>query len=107
MVKSIYKDIIGEGDCVITEKDIMRMATLAKLEVKSEEVPFYISEVQRLLDYAEAINTEEPSGEVSEAEPLDFNSMREDEALDSFTASEILSNAKESEEGFFKLRKRA
>lgn len=107
MVKSIYKDIIGAGDCVITEKDIMRMATLAKLELKTQEVPFYISEVQRMLDYAEAVNIEDSAEKVSEAEFLDFNSMREDVVSESFTVSEILSNAEKTEGGFIKLRKRA
>ena len=93
--------------CVITDKDIMKIANLAKLEIKSSEMPFYITEMEKMLCFAETISVDENEENISRIEALDFNDMREDSATESFSNSEILSNASHREDSFFKLRKRA
>lgn len=107
MVKSINKDIIGAGDCVITEKDIFKLASLAKLEVKESELPFYIEEMQAMIEFAQGVDAALPENIAENTKALDFNNMREDEVSDSLESAQILLNAKDTEDGFFKLRKRA
>ncbi|MBR3988008.1 MAG: aspartyl/glutamyl-tRNA amidotransferase subunit C [Clostridia bacterium] len=85
----------------------MKIANLAKLEIKEEEVPFYISEMQAMIDFAEAVCTAQTAESADKVKALDFNDMREDEVITSFDSDEILVNAKDYEDGFFKLRRRA
>lgn len=92
---------------MIQKKDIERMAILAKLEIKEDEIPFYINEIENMLGFAEKIVFEETEEEYEKNEPLDFNDMREDVTSESFEVSEIISNTSEKESNFFKLRKRA
>lgn len=92
---------------MITQNDIERMATLCKLEIKAEEMPLYINEMQELLAFAESINNTVGDTDSFNAKPLDFNLLREDRAQPSYSSDEILSNAKETKNGFFELRKRA
>lgn len=107
MVKLINKDIIGAGDCVILEKDIYKLANLAKLEVNESELPFYIKEMQAMIDFAQGVDAALSEDIAENTKALDFNNMREDEVSDSLENAQILLNAKDSEDGFFKLRKRA
>ena len=107
MVKLINEDIIGAGDFMMLKEDIVKIANLAKLEIKNEEIPFYIAEMEKMLGFAENIIVDETDEFISRAEPFDFNDMREDVIAESFSNSDILSNANHSEESFFKLRKRA
>ncbi len=85
----------------------MKIANLAKLEIEEAEVPVYISEMQAMIDFAEAVCTAQATESADNQKALDFNDMREDEVSPSFDSGEILSNAKDYEDGFFKLRKRA
>lgn len=99
-------DIIGAGDTVILNDDIMKMANLAKLEIKEDEVSFYVDEMQKMLDFAEKIDRVEDVENIGKTEVLDYNNMREDVVQDSFDNSEILSNAQDTDDVFFRLRKR-
>ncbi len=106
MVKSYYKDIINAGDSMITEKDIMRIACLSKLEIKKEEVLYFIKELEELLTFADSLDFISDKSEVAPC-PVDFSKLRADDVKVSLESSKILSNAQDTENGFFILRKRA
>lgn len=91
---------------MITEKDILRMATLSKLEIAEKDVPFYIKEIEYILGFAEAVDGASGESGFSEPQPVDYNTLRADEVLPSTESREILLNAKDTEDGFIKLRKR-
>ncbi len=90
---------------MITENEIRKLSTLAKLEVKEEEIPDLLDKIGLILEYAKSLD----GIEITEQTPerfIDFSQLREDEVTPSFNESEITSNAFEREDGFFKLRKR-
>ena len=92
---------------MITEKDIKRISTLAKLEIGDEEIPLYIKEMETVLSAVDSIESALESEKGRENEPVDYNNLRNDEAKPSLKTEEIIANAKETEESFIKLRKRA
>lgn len=92
---------------MITEKDILQTANLAKLEIIEAELPLYINKLRSLLDFAEAVNSAEITAENLKEIFLDYKNMREDEVKKSLIESEATANAKESQDGFIKLTKRA
>lgn len=82
---------------MITENDVKRLATLAKLEVDEKEMLIYLNEMQSKLMI-----------ECSDYDFADrgvFCPLREDKVLPSMPREDALSNAIHSENGFFKLRK--
>lgn len=104
---SLYKkDIITWGEPMITEKDIKRIAVLSKLEVCEKDVPLYIKEIEDMLLFAEGVESslKESKGEIG---ALDYNMLRSDEVMPSSLSGDILSNAKDTEDNFFLLRKQA
>lgn len=82
------------------------MATLCNLEIAEKDVPFYIKEIEYILGLAEEIDGASGESGLNEAQPVDYNMLRADEVLPSTDSSEILLNAKDTEDGFIKLRKR-
>lgn len=92
---------------MITENDIKRIATLAKLEISGADVPLYIKEMNDMLDFAEGIGEALEDFTATEVAAVDFSMLRSDEVLPSAKSDEILSNATGREEDFFLLRKQA
>lgn len=92
---------------MITEKDILRMATLSKLEIKEEEMPVYIKELESMLGFAEEIDADLEVKDENITEHADFRNLREDKVKPSFEQGDILRNSPEECDGFIRLRKRA
>lgn len=91
---------------MITEKDILKTANLAKLEINEDEIPFYINEIKSILDVIDDIDVS--AEDVFPFDnPVDFKLLREDRAEPSLENSQVISNTKDSENGFFVLRKKA
>lgn len=99
--------IITWGELMITEKDIKRIGTLAKLEIDENDIPLYIKEMQDMLDFAEGVGGLGLQNEAADVEAVDFNMLRSDKVLPSASSNDILSNAKDREEDYFLLRKQA
>lgn len=92
---------------MITEKDILRIATLSKLEIREDEIPFYKKELERMLSFVGNVH-EDICGEMADvSECADFRSLREDKVKESFDREDITRNAPEESDGFIRLRKRA
>lgn len=90
----------------LSEKDVEYVAKLARLELTEEEKEKYTIQLAKILEYVSKLNqldTEniEPTSHVL---PLQ-NVFREDEIKPSLSQEEILTNAPEKEDGYFKVKK--
>lgn len=90
----------------ITEKEVEYVAKLARLELTEEEKQKMTRQLDSILAYMEKLNTldtkdVEPTSHVL---PL-HNVWREDRTEPSFSQEDILANAPEKAEGFFKVKK--
>ena len=90
----------------ITKKDIDHVAQLARLrfpEAEKERFANQLNDILLYIDKLNQLNTEDvpPTPHVL---PLD-NVFREDKAKDSFGSEEILDNAPERAQNFFKVPK--
>ncbi len=83
------------------------MATLSKLEIKEEEMPVYIKELESMLSLAEEIDADLEVKDENIPEYTDFRSLRKDKVKPSFEREDMLRNAPEECDGFIRLRKRA
>ena len=92
---------------MITEKDILRMATLSKLEIKKEEVALYKKELDEMLSFAEKITSDSSDISADASEYADFRNLRADKVKPSSERGDILRNSPEECDGFIRLRKRA
>lgn len=91
---------------MISKDDILKLAKLAKISIDDEELEHLTKEMDKIVDFADAIN---------EADKLDIefdningisNAFREDIVDKSFDRTEILKNVDGGEDGFFAIRKR-
>lgn len=91
---------------MISKEDILKLAKLAKISIDDEELEHLTKEMDKIVDFADAIN---------EADKLDIefdningisNAFREDIVDKSFDRTEILKNVDGGEDGFFAIRKR-
>ena len=90
----------------LSKKDVEYIANLAMLELSEEEKDKYRTQLAKILDYVSKLNqldTEniEPTAHVL---PLQ-NVFREDEVDTSLSQKEVLSNAPEKEDNYFKVKK--
>ena len=91
---------------MVSKEDILKLAKLAKISIDDEELEHLTKEMDKIVDFANAIN---------EADKLDIefdningmsNVFREDSVNKSFDRTEILKNVDGGEDGFFAIRKR-
>ena len=86
------------SDSPVDPEDVRHVAGLARVDLADDEVDEFTEQFADILDYFEALD------EVPEvdAEPDLVNVMRDDEVRESLSQDEALSNAPETEDGFFK-----
>jgi aspartyl-tRNA(Asn)/glutamyl-tRNA(Gln) amidotransferase subunit C len=90
----------------LTKKDVEYVAKLARLELNEEEKEKYTLQLAQILEYVsklEQLNTQniEPTSHVLSLE----NVFRDDEVKPSLSRDEVLANAPETEDGYFKVKK--
>lgn len=91
---------------MITIKDVEHVAKLARLELTEEEKEKFTKQLGDVLKYAEQMNEVDTTGIKPMAHAFDFvNVMREDEVVYEQTKEELIKNAPEEENGFFKVPK--
>ena len=91
---------------MITVKDVEHVAKLARLELTEEEKEKFTSQLGDVLKYVEQMNEVDTSNVEPMAHAIDFvNVMREDEVKYEQTKEELMSNAPDAEDGFFKVPK--
>jgi aspartyl-tRNA(Asn)/glutamyl-tRNA(Gln) amidotransferase subunit C len=86
----------------ITSDEVRRIASLANLQVSSEEVTRLAADLDRILDYVAQLATLDVEGvEPAAGHPADRLSLRDDRPGGSLTPEESLANAPESDRGHF------
>ena len=91
---------------MITIKDVEHVAKLARLELTEEEKELYTKQLGDVLKYVDQMNEVNTSNVKPMTQVIDFvNVMREDEVHYDNTKEELMSNAPDEENGFFKVPK--
>jgi len=91
---------------MITIKDVEHVAKLARLELTEEEKELYTKQLGDVLKYVDQMNEVDTSNVRPMTQVIDFvNVMREDEVRYDVSKEELMANAPEEENGFFKVPK--
>ncbi len=86
-------------------KDLVKyIAALARLEFDEEELDDFTEKFKNILDYVEQlkelnVDNVAPTYHIN----FNYNAMREDEVRESLEISQVLRNAPDKKEGFFKV----
>jgi len=94
----------------VTVEDVQRVAELAHLELKPEETPGMLNDLNAILDYVAELNEldtrgVEPLAQVSELLDAGSGALREDVVKPSLDRAVVLSQAPEANAEFFKVPK--
>ena len=91
---------------MISKEDTQHVAKLARLDLTEEEVDKFSRQLGDILGYVEQMNEIDTTNVQPLAHPFDVvNVMREDEVIYKNTKEELMQNAPEEEDGFFKVPK--
>ena len=91
---------------MITIKDVEHVAKLARLELTEDEKEKFTRQLGDVLKYVEQMNEVDTTDVKPMAHAFDMvNVMREDEVVYEQTKKELMKNAPDEEEGFFKVPK--
>jgi aspartyl-tRNA(Asn)/glutamyl-tRNA(Gln) amidotransferase subunit C len=94
----------------ITRAEVLKIADLAKLDFKEEELDAFTMHFQHILDYVEQlkeVNVENtpPTSHVSLTADFEKHIFREDEVRNSLPEAESLANAPDPGSGHFRVPK--
>lgn len=91
---------------MITKEEVLRIAKIAKLSVKDDEIDLLIKDMSTVIEYADLINSvvEDQDNEFGGINNI-FNAFNEDIVVDSYDRDEILKNREGGENGYFVVRK--
>ncbi len=96
---------IGD-EIMITVKDVEHVAKLARLELTEEEKEKFTKQLGDVLKHVDAMNEVDTSQVEPMAHAIDFvNVMRDDKVYYEQTKEELLKNAPDEEDGFFRVPK--
>lgn len=91
---------------MITVKDVEHVAKLARLELTDAEKEKFTKQLGDVLKYVEQMNEVDTTNVKPMAHAFDIvNVMREDKVVNEVSREELLKNAPEEENGFFKVPK--
>lgn len=91
---------------MITIQDVEHVAKLARLDLTEEEKVKFLKQLGDVLKYVEQMNEVDTSNVEPLSHVVDFNNvMREDEIHYDCSKEELMMNAPEEENGFFKVPK--
>lgn len=91
---------------MITIKDVEHVAKLARLELSEEEKEKFTRQLGDVLKYVEQMNEVDTANVKPMAHAFDIvNVMREDKVVYEQTKEELMKNAPEEENGFFRVPK--
>jgi aspartyl-tRNA(Asn)/glutamyl-tRNA(Gln) amidotransferase subunit C len=94
----------------VTVEDVERVAELAHLELKPEETPAMLRDLNAILDYVAELNELDTAGvvplaQVSELGDADAGVLRDDLPLPSLDRAAVMAQAPETDGVFFKVPK--
>ncbi|MDD1719565.1 MAG: Asp-tRNA(Asn)/Glu-tRNA(Gln) amidotransferase subunit GatC [Methanoregulaceae archaeon] len=84
---------------MIGEKDVEHIAVLADIGISKEELEKFTTQINPILEYFEILDQVCRTGPENEGTA---NIFREDKVTPSLAQGEVLSNARETEDGFFR-----
>ncbi len=91
---------------MVTREDVINIARLSKLYIAEEDLDEMTKAMADIVKFADTINNASEDGvEFDNINNLS-NAFREDEVVPSYDRDEILSNANDTDEGHFLVRKR-
>lgn len=91
---------------MITVKDVEHVAKLARLELTEDEKQKFTKQLGDVLKYVEMMNEVDTTGVEPMAHSFDaVNIMRDDKVVYEQTKEELMKNAPEEENGFFRVPK--
>lgn len=91
---------------MITIKDVEHVAKLARLELTEEEKEKFSKQLDAILKHMDQLNEVDTTGVEPMAHAFAIkNVMREDKIVQEFSRDEMLVNAPDEEDGFFKVPK--
>jgi aspartyl-tRNA(Asn)/glutamyl-tRNA(Gln) amidotransferase subunit C len=91
---------------MITVKDVEHVAKLARLDLTEEEKEKFAKQLGDVLKYVEQMNEVDTTGVKPMAHAFDIvNVMREDKVVYEQAKEELMKNAPEEENGFFRVPK--
>jgi len=91
---------------MITVKDVEHVAKLARLELTEEEKQKFTTQLGDVLKYVDQMNEVDTSNVEPMAHAIDFvNVMRDDVVKYEETKEELMMNAPDEENGYFKVPK--
>ena len=90
----------------VSKEEILHIAKLADLNLKEEEINTYMGHLEEILNYANIVNKAPIEGlkETVGANEA-YNVFRKDEIKEGINREELLQNAKEVQQGMFKIPK--
>jgi aspartyl-tRNA(Asn)/glutamyl-tRNA(Gln) amidotransferase subunit C len=95
----------------VTVEDVERVAELAHLELKPEETPRMLGDLNAILDYVAELNELNTAGVAPLAQVSELKNaagvsvLRDDLLLPSLDRAEVMSQAPETDQVFFKVPK--
>ena len=96
----------GENEMAITVKDVEHVAKLARLELTEEEKEKFTRQLGDVLKYVDQMNEVDTSNVEPLSHPIEFvNVMRDDVIHYEQTKEQLMANAPDEENGFFKVPK--
>lgn len=100
----------GESLMPISRDEVLKIADLAKLLFREEELDSFTFQFERILDYVEQlkevdVEAVEPTSHVAAASGLGEDLLRDDEVRPSLSVEESLANAPDAGSGHFRVPK--
>jgi aspartyl-tRNA(Asn)/glutamyl-tRNA(Gln) amidotransferase subunit C len=89
----------------ITQETVEHVAKLARLELTPDEVQRYTQDLTNILSLVEQLNSVDLSQVEVEMDITEAAVLREDKATREFTRDELMANAPDVEDGFFRVPK--
>ncbi len=90
----------------VSKEEILHIAKLARLNLKEEEIPEYIKNLQDILNFANVVNEAPIDGlDVANGANDNYNVFRKDEVKVFEDNKALLQNAPEQEDNMFKIPK--
>ena len=89
----------------ITQETVEHVAKLARLELTPDEIQRYTQDLTNILSLVEQLNAVDLSQVEVEMDTTAAAVLREDKANREFTRDELMANAPDVEDGFFRVPK--
>lgn len=106
VLKIYNKYEIGESKKLISKKDVEHVAKLARIELSEDEKEKFAKQLGNIIEYVDQLNEVDTEGVEPMAHPCTItNVTRADRACYKNTREELLANAPEEEDSFFKVPK--